>query len=98
MNLICHAVAFSLPFNDPEETEKQISYSGQQVCQRQIVSNVWKVDFAHFVEAVEKIGQFQKALQMKHKEWARKLHATLFFYHRPLNVKWHNLLHQTADL
>ena len=63
--LFCFAFSFSVPFNDPDETEEQVCYSGQQVCQRQIISAVWKVDFVHLVIAVEKIGLFQKALQMK---------------------------------
>lgn len=60
---------FSLPFNYPYETEEQVSYSDQQVGQRQIVSAVRKVYFVHLVVAVKKIGLFQKALRRKAQKW-----------------------------
>lgn len=59
-------MCYPVPFNDPDETEEQVPYSGQQVGQRQIVSDAWKVDFVDLVVAVEKIGLFQEALQVKH--------------------------------
>lgn len=64
--------AFSVPFNDPDETEEQVGYSDQQVGQRQIVSGLWKVYSVHLVVAIEKIGLFQKALQIEHKTCVRK--------------------------
>lgn len=88
---------FSVPFNDPDETEEQVCYSGHQVCQWQIISDVWKVDFVHLVVAVEKIGLFQKALQIMHNKPHGNYIETVFLQ-RLLNVKWKHLLHQTANL
>lgn len=61
-------VVFSVPFNNPDETEEKVGYGDQQVGQWQIVSGLGKVYFVHLVIAVEKIGPFQKALQVKHKK------------------------------
>lgn len=66
INVISSEFAFFIPFNNPDKTEEEVPYSDQQVCQCQIISYVGEMDFFHIVEAVEKIGLFQKALQMKH--------------------------------
>lgn len=51
-----------IPFNNPDQTEKQVGYSNQQVGQRQIVCAVWKMNFVRPVVAVKEIGLLQKAL------------------------------------
>lgn len=75
--------AILVPFDNPDETEEQVGYSDQQVGQRQIIRGVWKVYFVRLVVAVEKIGLFQKALQIKHKRWVRKPN----FFSRPGTIK-----------
>lgn len=69
--------SFFIPFNDPDETEEEVPHGGQQVRQRQIISDVGEVDFVHAVVAVEKIGLLQKALQTTHSEWVKKRHSGL---------------------
>lgn len=66
INFTHHNVLLLVPFNNPDETEEEVPYGGQQVCQRQIISDAWKVDFVNLVVAIEKIGLFQKALQVQH--------------------------------
>lgn len=51
-----------VPLHNPDEAEEQVGDGDQQVRQRQIVGDVWKVDFVHLVVAVKKVGLLQEAL------------------------------------
>ena len=73
--------ALSVPFYNPDETEEQVAYSGQQVGQRQIVGHLWKVYFVHLVVTIEEVCLFQKALKkLAEKKRVRKPHVNSFFF------------------
>lgn len=92
-------LALSVPFYNPDETEEQVGYSGQQVGQRQIVGHLWKVYFVHLVVAVEEVGLFQKALKkIIRTKRVRKPHVNSFFFSSRDHLTCNDLLHQTADL